>query len=306
MLGLKRHFCLILIRGVIFICLNLVFLLISFLTTPVFAGEASYIYDDLGRLSKVVSKTGDVAVYNYDAVGNLLSIERQTTSQGLPILHSISPDIIFTGAFGTTVSVTITGENLLTTEAVTSDNAGISISNVFATDTTITAMLTISPDAFMGRTNITVTTLYGSASIPVTLARLTLSPVQAAVTTGSTIDITAGIAGVAQDLTITLNNKNPDIIEAPQSIAILAGGTAAFTVRTLKEGTGVITAGNAGISIYVTQPFTGDASISSPSVSVSIGIIPSGTLVNSRHVSVQMPFDTLGVSVPVNVKINTQ
>ena len=34
-----------------------------------FASDASYIYDDAGRLIKVVSETGEVATYNYDAVG---------------------------------------------------------------------------------------------------------------------------------------------------------------------------------------------------------------------------------------------
>ncbi|HEX9757837.1 MAG TPA: IPT/TIG domain-containing protein [Nitrospiria bacterium] len=42
--------------------------------------EARYFYDDLGRLIGVVDGQGDVAVYNYDAVGNLLSIERFASS----------------------------------------------------------------------------------------------------------------------------------------------------------------------------------------------------------------------------------
>lgn len=39
-----------------------------------------YFYDDLGRLTKVVDPSGNVATYNYDAVGNLLSIARSTLS----------------------------------------------------------------------------------------------------------------------------------------------------------------------------------------------------------------------------------
>ena len=38
------------------------------------ADQATYIYDDLGRLSQVIDGQGNVATYNYDAVGNLLSI----------------------------------------------------------------------------------------------------------------------------------------------------------------------------------------------------------------------------------------
>ena len=42
------------------------------------ADQATYIYDDLGRLSQVIDGQGNVATYIYDAVGNLLSIARNT------------------------------------------------------------------------------------------------------------------------------------------------------------------------------------------------------------------------------------
>ena len=42
------------------------------------ADQAQYIYDDLGRLSQVIDGQGNVATYQYDAVGNLLSITRNT------------------------------------------------------------------------------------------------------------------------------------------------------------------------------------------------------------------------------------
>jgi YD repeat-containing protein len=40
------------------------------------ADQAQYFYDELGRLVGVVDGQGNVAVYTYDAVGNLLSIQR--------------------------------------------------------------------------------------------------------------------------------------------------------------------------------------------------------------------------------------
>ena len=40
------------------------------------AQGVTYLYDDLGRLKRVIDEHGDVATYNYDAVGNILSIER--------------------------------------------------------------------------------------------------------------------------------------------------------------------------------------------------------------------------------------
>jgi len=40
------------------------------------AAGATYTYNDLGRLHQVIDQNGNVATYNYDAVGNIISIER--------------------------------------------------------------------------------------------------------------------------------------------------------------------------------------------------------------------------------------
>jgi YD repeat-containing protein len=40
------------------------------------ADQAQYLYDDQGRLTSASDGTGATAIYNYDAVGNLLSIDR--------------------------------------------------------------------------------------------------------------------------------------------------------------------------------------------------------------------------------------
>jgi YD repeat-containing protein len=42
------------------------------------ADQAQYLYDELRRLAGVSDSTGVTAVYNYDAVGNLTSIDRFT------------------------------------------------------------------------------------------------------------------------------------------------------------------------------------------------------------------------------------
>src|SRR2546423_14491487 len=49
-----------------------------FWSSPLLAGEAQYAYDDLGRLTTVVDEAGNTVIYNYDAIGNLLSIDRFT------------------------------------------------------------------------------------------------------------------------------------------------------------------------------------------------------------------------------------
>ena len=56
------------------------------------AAEVSYVYDDLGRLKAVIDPGTDTAVYNYDAVGNLLSISRQSSALVSIIEFSPSAD----------------------------------------------------------------------------------------------------------------------------------------------------------------------------------------------------------------------
>ena len=47
-------------------------------TGLIHADQAQYLYDDQGRLTSVSDSTGGTAVYNYDSVGNLLSVDRLT------------------------------------------------------------------------------------------------------------------------------------------------------------------------------------------------------------------------------------
>jgi YD repeat-containing protein len=62
-----------------------------------------YFYDDLGRLVRVVDQNGNMATYQYDAVGNLLAITRSALpgSGGLAIL-GFTPQ---QGPVGATVTI---------------------------------------------------------------------------------------------------------------------------------------------------------------------------------------------------------
>lgn len=90
-------------------------------STPATADQATYIYDDLGRLSQVIDGQGNVATYTYDAVGNLLSITRNTGGVGAPTITAFTPN---TGNAGATVNVSLTGTNL-TGASLSTDNPGI-------------------------------------------------------------------------------------------------------------------------------------------------------------------------------------
>src|SRR5437879_10174807 len=68
------------------------------------ADTSKYFYDELGRLAAVIDGQGNVAVYTYDAVGNLISIQRFTSSGGGGAIgiFFFSPT---SGLVGTTVQI---------------------------------------------------------------------------------------------------------------------------------------------------------------------------------------------------------
>ena len=80
-------------------------LVLSILTVSAIAVSAQtptvrYVYDELGRLVAVIDQNGDAAVYNYDAVGNLLSITRK--SSGSVAILEFTPN---SGPVGTSVKL---------------------------------------------------------------------------------------------------------------------------------------------------------------------------------------------------------
>ena len=62
------------------VCFLFVLRLISFYDANSLAADVRYVYDELGRLVAVIDTAGQTAIYNYDAVGNLLSITTQSSS----------------------------------------------------------------------------------------------------------------------------------------------------------------------------------------------------------------------------------
>jgi YD repeat-containing protein len=74
-------------------------MLVCGLAIPLAAKQSSirYVYDDFGRLIGVVDASGNSAVYHYDAVGNVMAIDRYTATQIVVI--ALSPGI---GAVGST------------------------------------------------------------------------------------------------------------------------------------------------------------------------------------------------------------
>jgi trimeric autotransporter adhesin len=166
-----------------------------------------YFYDDLGRLIRVIDQNGNLANYNYDAVGNLLSITRSTvpTNNGLAIL-SFSPQ---KGSVGQVVILqgqgfsTTTGANTVQFNGTAATVTGASANSLTVTvpsgATTGPLSVTVSGVTATSDTNFTVT-------VP-TLLAIAVSPPTAAVGVGAAQPFTATGTfsnGSTQDLTASV------------------------------------------------------------------------------------------------------
>jgi YD repeat-containing protein len=114
----------------------------------------SYVYDELGRLIGVVDAAGDSAAYKYDAVGNILSITRQSSSQ-LAII-SFAPQ---SGLVGSTVTISGTAFSPTPSQNTVQFN-GTTASIVSASATSL--VVTVPTGATTGPIN--VSTSAGSVS----------------------------------------------------------------------------------------------------------------------------------------------
>jgi YD repeat-containing protein len=237
-------------------CLTLLAVSWCLLASHALGDSATYYYDDLGRLARVVKGTQGT-IYRYDELGNLLSVSSATTVGAPPVISTINPNVLFVGS---TLYVRILGQNLLATESVTTDNPALTISNIYVTDTEIIAEMTAGS---AGSAAMTVTTAFGSADIGVTLtdSKLTLSPGQLAIVPSASGTLSASIGPpLAFPLTINLVSSNAAVANVPQTATIPAGGSTDITVNGLLEGVTAISAGETRSVVFVSPPFAGDVS----------------------------------------------
>lgn len=189
-----------------------------------------YVYDDLGRLVGVIDGAGNGATYSYDAVGNLLSIQR-FNSTGVVII-AFSPA---RGSIGTTV--TISGAGFSTTPSqntVTFNGTAATVSSATANQ----LVVTVPAGATSG--TIAISAPAGSATSSGTF---TVGANGAPTVTGFTP--TVGVAGTA--VTVTGTNFDPilanDKTRFNERLAAL--NTATSTTLTVavppKSGSGHIT-----------------------------------------------------------------
>ncbi len=94
-------------------------------TSQEVAGPLNYVYDGLGRLVQMTSVSGETTIYRYDAVGNMLAIERLGTGGGgggggsSIAIGSFSP---LQGPVGTAVAIAGAGFSSTPTDNIVSFN----------------------------------------------------------------------------------------------------------------------------------------------------------------------------------------
>jgi YD repeat-containing protein len=231
---------------ILFICLIAV--------SVALADEVTYFYDDAGRLVRVADPSTNAQVlYQYDEVGNLLGISSGTFTAGPPVLDNITPGFLVKGS---KAFVSITGQNLITTKELSSDNPDITIYVLSVSDAEIKAAVIIPLSAVSGAVHFTAVTLYGSDSIQASITDATLhfSPEYIALSPGISGTITANISPpVNTDITIILHNSNPTIALAPRFFTIISSGISDFSIDPFNAGYSTISSGEAETIVNVTE-----------------------------------------------------
>jgi YD repeat-containing protein len=174
--------------------LSLVLLVIGLTTDAGAAPQPSvfYVYDELNRLIGVIDQDGNTASYTYDAVGNILRIERLDAAGSHVAITLVSPA---RGKAGTSVQVFGRGF------ADSPGQNSVAFNGVAATVTAASPnriVTSVPPGASSGL--ITIFTVLGSATSPtifVVPGAITVSPSTASVVTQRTRQFTATEAGGA-------------------------------------------------------------------------------------------------------------
>src|SRR5688500_5613758 len=181
--------------------------------------QITYIYDDVGRLVRVITESGEAATYHYDAVGNILRITRETGVSASAIVINTTPN---SGVRGVSFPLSITGLNLAGAH-LTSSVAGITFSNIRTTLDQIVADIAISTTVPIGSTQILVETQFGTMPISFTVTDtspsvLVLSPAEGATTMeGAQLTLAAQAADNVQVTQVvwSLNGANESPMFAP-------------------------------------------------------------------------------------------
>jgi YD repeat-containing protein len=174
-------------------------------------GTTTYVYDDNGRLHAVISPSGEAAVYEYDAAGNITAI-RRLAADSLAIL-AFSPH---EGLPGDQVTFTGVGFGGGVTD--------VSFNGAPATIISVSPSRVVATVPQLATTGlVTITTQTGSVSTatPFTIAGLRITPTFAALHFGDSIQFTAEVLPATLDQNVQWSvegtnggNSNVGVISA--------------------------------------------------------------------------------------------
>ena len=296
-------------------------LALASLAPPAPAQEIRYIYDNLNRLIGVVDQQGNAASYTYDAVGNLLRVDRFNVDPSANV--SISLVTPSKGNVGTTVQIFGKGFSPTPAQNTVTFSGGATATVTAATSTNLTT--TVPPGATTGLINLT--TPLGSAASPepfTVLQAFIVTPEQADVALGGTVDFQATLGGspttdvtwrvngivggnatlgtITATGTYTAPSTPPPVQPVPIEAVLTADPTqiATASVRVVGQVSGLEAA--APVSVAVT-PSSGPAA-SGP---VSVQVTPQSSPAASGPVSVALtPESAPAASAPVSVIVTPQ
>lgn len=140
-------------------------LLLALSSASLAVADIVYLYDELGRLVRVIREDGEAATYHYDGVGNILRISRESGVLQAMTVTSSSPS---GGLRGSRVTLTIAGTNLVGA-TVSSPNPGLVFENLRSDPDQLTVDLVIAETATAGPTTLVVTGALGNASLSFTV-----------------------------------------------------------------------------------------------------------------------------------------
>jgi hypothetical protein len=280
-----------------------------------------YAYDELGRLVAVVDQDGDAAIYVYDAVGNILSIQR-VDAAALPDRVAITAVVPRKGKAGTVVSILGKGFG-----ASAGDNAvafnGVASAVAHAAPTRI--VTSVPPGATTGR--ITVTTPLGSAISPQPFAvvgAIALAPAAVSLGIGATQQFVATDDGAeTADVLWAVN----DVVGGDPAVGTITGQglytapTAIAAARTVtvtatsKDDVAIVAAATVGlrpplavflaaaaVGVHVIGP--GLRPVVAPAIGVQRAADHAGLTIVAAPIGVTRPtFDAFSGGSPVSVSL---
>ena len=296
-------------------CFLLSFLLLITFTlyNPPFASSDTnqYVYDELGRLVRVVNDT-TVTNYAYDEVGNILSVTNGSLAD-TPSVVSVAPATLLVGV---KTAVVFSGQNLLSVSGITSLNGKIQVNSIDVSPSQITAMLTatnVSGDTIKLTFRDYNQTVY-QTDIAAVASTVVMNPPVVATLPNSTVTTSISLnPPLASPLTIGLKTDNVSIATVPSTITIPAGGSASLQITTKSLGfSGISDLNNEVLGYVVSEnPIGANGATSLPiSVSIEPSVTPvapslgSSSLVSVSVAPTSQPVaPSGGTSLPVSVSV---